>query len=202
MEWFFPLLPDFRATDATVCPECGGQIKENSGYWCHMNGSVTKYVHKKCCGTVARKAQRNHAFFPRKKLPTYKSGILGSALATLPLILLWAYVFRFAEGGVIPTSIFIGILAWIGYTFAPGYRSIFKPFIMLGVTLIGLLLGVLLLPLFGSISALPPGSTEPFILIFISFLFATFLIVLIGIIETIFYANEKRHGIYGMTIWK
>lgn len=120
-----------------------------------MNGSVTKYVRKKCCGTVARKAQRNHAFFPRKKLPTYKSGILGSAIDTFPLILLWAYVFRFAEGGVIPTSIMFGTLAWIGYTFAPGY-----------------------------------------------FLFATFLIILIGIIETIFYANEKRHGIYGVTIWK
>ncbi len=202
VEWFFPLLPDFHATDATVCPECGGQLKENSGYWCHMNSSVTKYVHKKCCGTVARKAQRNHAFFPRKKLPTYKSGILGTALAILPLIFLWAYVFRFAEGGVIPTSIFIGLFAWMGYTFAPGYRGIFKPFIMLGITLTELLLGLLLLPLFGSITALPPGSTETSVLIFISFVFAVFLLVLIWIMEAIFYANEKRHGFYGVTTWK
>lgn len=73
---------------------------------------------------------------------------------------------------------------------------------MLGITLTELLLGLLLLPLFGSITALPSGSTETSVLIFISFVFAVFLIVLIGIIETIFYTNEKRHGIYGVTIWK
>ena len=202
VEWFFPLLPDFHATDATICPECGGHIENGSGYWCHMNGSVTKYVHKKCCGTVARKAQRIHAFFPRKKLPTYKAGTLGSVLAALPLTFLWAYVFRFAEAGVITTSICMSALVWTGYTLAPGYRGIFKPFILFGITLAGLLFGILLLPLFGSISALPPDSTEPFVLIFISFAFAMFLVVLIGIIETIYYAIEKRQGFYGVCKWK
>jgi len=97
---------------------------------------------------------------------------------------------------------FIGLFAWMGYTFAPGYRGIFKPFIMLGITLTELLLGLLLLPLFGSITALPPGSTETSVLIFISFVFAVFLLVLIWIMEAIFYANEKRHGFYGVTTWK
>lgn len=202
MEWFFPLLSDYHATDATVCTECGGKIKEDSGYWCHINSSVTKYVHKKCCGTVARKTQQLHAFFPCRKIPSYKAGILGSVLAILPLIFIWSYVFRFAEPGVIATSILIGTLAWTGYTLNAGFRGILKPFILLGTTLLGLGLGVLMLPLFGSIDLLPPGSTDPFVLIFISFMFAVFLILLCWSLEAIFYAVEKKKGFYGIRTWK
>jgi len=135
-------------------------------------------------------------------LKPHKAGTLGSVLAVLPLTFLWAYVFRFAEAGVITTSICMSALVWTGYTLAPGYRGIFKPFILFGITLAGLLFGILLLPLFGSISALPPDSTEPFVLIFISFAFAMFLVVLIGIIETIYYAIEKRQGFCGVCKWK
>lgn len=46
------------------------------------------------------------------------------------------------------------------------------------------------------------GSTEPSVLIFITFLFAIFMIVLIWIIEAIFYAVDKRQGFYGVNKWK
>ncbi len=202
IEDFFPLLEQYHATGATVCTECGGEIKGDSGRWCHMNSSVTKYVHKKCCGTVARKNQRLHSFFPRKKLPTYKAGILGTTLAILPTILIWAYVFRYAEAGVVATSIMIGVLAWFGYTINFGFRGRLKPLIMLGITLLEFGLGTLLLPLFDSIDLLPPGSTDPYILIFISCVFAVFLIMIIWIIEALYYAIERRHGFYGVTTWK
>lgn len=202
VEWFFPLLPDFHATNANICTECGCEIKGNSGRWCHTNGSFTRHIHKKCCGSVARKVQQTHAFFPRKKIPTYKAGILGSFLAIFPIVILWAYVFRFAEGGTVVTSLGMGFLSWLGYTFNFGFRGTWKPLIVLGTTMIGLRLGTLLLPLFGSIPLLPPDSTAPSVLVFTSYLWAVFIIMLICIVELIFYANEKRDGSYGIKIWK
>lgn len=202
IEWFFPLLQDYHTTGGEICTECGKAIPENDGCWCHINGSLTKHLHRKCCGSLARKAQQHQAFFPCKKIPTYKAGILGALLAVIPVSFLWAYVFRFAEGGVVVTSLAMAALSWFGYTFHAGFRGKLKPLIWLGTSLLGITLGLLLLPLFGSAALLPADATPVSILIFISYLWAVFMFAVIAVAEGIYYGNEKRRGYYGVRILK
>ena len=198
----FPKLSGYHATRGDICTECGEKIPENAGCWCHINGSLTKHLHRKCCGSLARKVQQYQSFFPCKKIPTYKAGILGALLAVFPISFLWAYVFRFAEGGVVVTSLSMAGLAWFGYTFHAGFRGKLKPLIWLGASLLGITLGVFLLSLFGSARLLPADATPASVLIFISYLWALFMFAVIAIVEGIYYANEKRLGYYGVRILK
>ena len=80
---------------------------------------------------MKRLSQQVHAFF-FKKYPTYKRGILGAFIGSMPAILLWAIAYQYGDI-VVPTGLAVSFLVWIGYTFNCGFRGKLKPLILYGM---------------------------------------------------------------------
>jgi len=194
--WLLPLLEKYHASHANICTECGCIMDDNNSRWYSISGTgITRHLHKKCCGKMKRLSQQGHAFF-FKKYPTYKRGILGAFIGSMPAILLWAIAYQYGDI-VVPTGLAVSFLVWIGYTFNCGFRGKLKPLILYGMILCSILIGFIIHPLFGT--PLPsPYATDPFVLLFMSHFMACFLFISIWIMESIYYSDQKKSGLGGI----
>jgi hypothetical protein len=196
IDWFLPLLKDYHATPANICTECGNIMTDTNSHWYNVSGTgITRCIHKKCRGKMEREVQQASALILRK-YPTYKRGILGTIIGTIPATLLWAFACKYGDI-VIPAGMAIVFLAWLGYTFNCGFKSKWKPLIIYSISLCGILLGYLIHPLFGT--PLPsPNATPPSIQLFMSHAFAVFLLICIWITEVAISASNKKSGLSGI----
>ena len=196
MEWFLSLLKQYHATTANKCTVCGQEMNEKNSDWYNFSGTgICRHLHHKCRHRMEREDQQARALIFRK-YPTYKRGIIGALIGAIPATLLCAVSYRFGDIAV-TTGMSVVLLSWLGYIINCGFRGRYKPFLLYGISLCGMLLGYFLHPLFGMQLSEARG-TDPLVLLFVGHLLAVFLLICIRIAEVVLYADNRKAGLKGV----
>lgn len=139
VKWFFPLLKQYTATDATVCTGCRQPLANARADWYTING-VAMPLHETCALQMQREADTEQAQQETEAAGSYGKGFLGALLGGLLGALVWGTVLYFGYfAGVI--GFLIGWLAEKGYGRLGGKTGKWKVWILIAAILIGVLAG-------------------------------------------------------------
>ena len=188
--WFFPLLKEFGASEIHTCPECGTEILPTSGHWyMTARNRDVHYIHSACRGSLMQKEQQASSLFQKNKLPTYKAGFLWALLFALPGTILWSLLVTKSDAAPC-IGIFIGVLAWLGYTLAPGRRGAATLPLLFASALLNLLAGTGITVLVCTISG-QAVDTVPFAAYtFIGFILGVVILLLLQLVAFMFRDKE------------
>ncbi len=188
--WFFPLLKEYGASGIHTCPECGAEILPTSGHWyMTAHNRSAHYIHSACRGSLMQKEQQASSLFRRKKLPTYKAGFLWALLFSLPGTILWSLLVTKSDAAPC-IGIFIGLLAWLGYTIAPGRRGAAKLPLLFASTLIELIVGTGIAGLVCTISGQEVDTVQLAAYTFIGFILGVVILLAMQLVAFMFRDKE------------
>lgn len=137
--WFFPLLKQYSATDATVCTACGQPLANARADWYIING-VAMPLHETCALEAQREADAEQAQQETEAAGSYGKGFVGALLGGLLGALVWGIVLFFGYfAGII--GFLIGWFAEKGYTRFGGKTGKWKLWILIAAILISVLAG-------------------------------------------------------------
>lgn len=145
LDWFFPLLTQYRATSAGICTCCGAPIG-SEGVWKLYDG-VAMYLHPACAEQMKR------ALLPEEEVQTgpevrtkkesYLLGAVGALLGGLLGAGVWGLVS--ALGFVLSLiGVLIGFLTEKGYDLLKGKQGKGKLPILIAVSVLSVILGTFL----------------------------------------------------------
>lgn len=137
IEWFYPLLPQYSATDVNTCPECGCELTE--GCWKLING-VAFHLHESCAGMVETKIDAKNEKRREDGAGSYGLGIVGALLGAAIGAVLWAIVLYLGYFASI-VGLVIGFLAEKGYNLLRGKQGRGKVVILIFAIIFGVVLG-------------------------------------------------------------
>lgn len=137
LEWFLPLLEEFGANQANVCPQCGMEV--TGGKWMLVNGCA-HYFHPACAEKLRRDMEAEQEQEKRERTGSYALGavgaFLGAALGAVvwALVLVWGYVASIV-------GLLIGWLAEKGYELFRGRKGWGKVLVLALAIIFGVAVG-------------------------------------------------------------
>lgn len=140
IDWIIPLLNQYGATGANICPECGCEILD-SGSWV-MVDSVCHHVHGGCAQRIEQGVQERNEQDKQQRTGSYFSGAVGAFLGAVLGAVVWAIVL-FAGYVASLVGLLIGWLANKGYDLLKGKQGKGKVVILILAIIFGVLLGTL-----------------------------------------------------------
>ena len=136
--WFMPLLEQYGASKAEICPECGMPVE--NGTWILRNGVVASYVHGACAEKVMREVEAGNEQRKEEDTGSYGKGFVGAFLGMLVGAVAWAIVY--ALGFVASLAGFVtGWMANLLYDKFHGKQGKGKIAILIFVVILGVVLG-------------------------------------------------------------
>jgi len=157
LDWFFPLLEQFGASRAGICPECGAPI--DAGTWILQDGVAAFYLHTSCADRISRELE---AIQEEKKQPgngSYFTGLLGALLGSLLGAIIWA-VILYAGYVASLVGFAIGWLANKFYDLFKGKQGKGKIAILIIAVILGVFLGTLLPDMAYVAMGIPTGEFD------------------------------------------
>lgn len=139
LDWFIPLLQQYEATTAAICPECGFEVAENC--WIMVDG-ICHHVHSACGDKIGRDVENRNAQEKQERTGNYLSGAVGAFLGATLGAVVWAIVLYIGYVASI-VGFLIGWLAEKGYTLLKGKPGKGKVVILIFAIIFGVLLGTL-----------------------------------------------------------
>ncbi|MBE5930177.1 MAG: hypothetical protein E7268_03835 [Lachnospiraceae bacterium] len=190
ISWFYPQLKEYGASGIHVCPECGKEILPLSGHWYMMaHNRTVHYIHSACRGSLMQKEQQATSCFRKNKIPTYKAGFLWALLFSLPGTILWSLLVTKSDAAPC-IGIFIGVLAWLGYTLAPGRRGAATLPLLFASALLNLLAGTGIAGLVCAISGQAVDTVQLSAYTFIGFILGVVILLLLQLVAFLFRDKE------------
>lgn len=140
IDWIIPLLEQYGASGANVCPECGCDIIDG-GSWIMVDGAC-HHLHSACAGRVEQGVQESNEQEKQQRTGSYLSGAVGAFLGAVLGAVVWAAVLYAGYVASI-VGLLIGWLANKGYDLLKGKRGKGKVAILILAIIFGVLLGTL-----------------------------------------------------------
>lgn len=137
LDYFLPLLQEYGAAGANVCPECGCEVM--GGCW-KLIGGTAYYMHQACADKVCREIEAESETRKEETGGNYFTGLAGALLGSVLGAALWAVVLYFGYVASI-IGFVIGALAEKGYNLLRGKQGKGKIAILIIAVIIGVLLG-------------------------------------------------------------
>ncbi len=136
INWFFPLLDQYSASDANTCPICGGSL--TGGCW-KLIGGAAYHLHRECSETVCQNIEASNADVGTG---SYLGGFLGAIIGATLGGILWGLVLFIGYVASI-IGFVIGWLAEMGYTLLHGKKGIVESIILGFAVIFGVLFGTI-----------------------------------------------------------
>lgn len=137
--WFYPMLTQYGASGANICPECGGEA--TAGSWYLVDG-VAHCFHESCASHVQEAFAQEHQQRQEEDEGSYVQGFFGALLGAALGAVVWALVLLAGYVASI-VGLVIGWLAEKGYKLFHGKQGKGKIAILIVVIILGVLLGTL-----------------------------------------------------------
>lgn len=137
VDFFMPLLPEYGASPANYCTQCGMEL--NGDNWKLING-VAYNLHPGCAEKIAAEAENEAVAEKEEKKGSYFSGLIGALLGGLVGAIPWAIVLWFGYMASI-IGIVIGWLAERGYRLLKGKDGKGKVLILAIAAIVGVVVG-------------------------------------------------------------
>jgi len=137
LDWFIPLLQQYEATTANICPECGFEVAEDS--WIMVDG-ICHHVHTVCGEKIARQIEADNQQEKEARTGSYLTGAIGAFLGAALGAVLWAVVLYIGYIASL-VGLIIGFLAEKGYDLLKGKQGKGKIVILILAILFGVLAG-------------------------------------------------------------
>ena len=135
IEWFFPLLPEHDAWQADICVQCGTPMEDEEAQWVLRDGAVAFRMHKTCADELKQQLGIQQSSMTKCILGAFMGGLAGALLwMGLQLIGWLASV----------AGIAIGWLTVWGYKKLGGNPRKLNLPVLIGATIFGIALGVML----------------------------------------------------------
>ena len=137
VDWFYPLLPEYGASNADFCSECGGQL--TGGTWKMVNG-IAFHMHESCAQHLRNEIAAENETRKQEAEGSYGMGLLGALLGSAIGAIVWAFVLL---AGYVASlvGLLIGFLAEKGYTLLKGKQGKGKIAILIIAIILGVVLG-------------------------------------------------------------
>lgn len=137
VDWFYPLLPEYGASNADFCSECGGQL--TGGAWKMVNG-IAFHMHESCAQHLRNEIAAENETRKQEAEGSYGMGLLGALLGSAIGAIVWAFVLL---AGYVASlvGLLIGFLAEKGYTLLKGKQGKGKIAILIIAIILGVVLG-------------------------------------------------------------
>ncbi len=137
LAWFLPLLRQYGATSANICPHCGCDV--SSGRWILMDGTAY-YMHDSCAQNLAAQLDAGNARRKEEAAGSYITGAVGAVLGAAIGAVLWAVILVAGYVASI-AGLAIGFLSQKGYDLLKGKQGKGKVAILIVAIVLGVVLG-------------------------------------------------------------
>ena len=141
LAWFMPLLPQYGATQANICTECGQPIAEQ-GNWVLRDGTAAFHVHNACGQKLQREITEANQQRLDEDQSSYVQGAIGAIGGALVGAVLWAVIWIAGYMASL-VGLAIGWLAEKGYTLLHGKIGKGKVVILVAVTILAVIVGTM-----------------------------------------------------------
>jgi len=139
VDWFIPLLGQYSASAADICPECGGQVV--AGSWKLVDG-IACYMHESCAQKVRENVTIKNEIRKQEATGSYGMGLVGALGGSLIGSIVWAIVLNLGYVASL-VGLVIGWLAEKGYNLLKGKQGKGKIAILIVAIIIGVLVGTI-----------------------------------------------------------
>ena len=137
IQWFYPLLTQYGAANASVCSRCGQQTMDGNLY---LIGDAVHYMHDSCAGQVIASVDADDSLRRQEGSGSYFTGFLGALGGALLGAVAWAVIYMAGYVASV-VGLLMGWLSEKGYTLLKGKRSKPKIAILIVCVIIGVLAG-------------------------------------------------------------
>ena len=137
IDWFIPLLGQYSASAANICPECGGLL--TGGCWKLING-IAYHMHESCAEKVRGEIANENETRKQEATGSYGMGLLGALLGSVIGAVVWALVLMAGYVASI-VGLLIGWLSEKGYNLLKGKQGKGKIAILIVAIVFGVLVG-------------------------------------------------------------
>ena len=137
-DWFFPLLAQYSATPAGVCPECGMPIS-GEGKWMLTNG-IARHMHESCGAKMQERISHEETRAAEEDTGSYGAGFLGAMLGSLIGAIPWALLYLAGRIAAV-LGLLIGWLGEKGYCKLGGKNGKAKALILIVTAIISVCVG-------------------------------------------------------------
>ncbi len=138
LDYFLPLLSQYGAAGADICPECGGELY-GGGSWKLINGSAY-HLHESCAASITASAEAQEQAEREADTGSIGAGIVGAVLGALVGAIPWAILLYLGYFAAI-VGLFIGWLSKKGYELLHGKHCKAKLFIVIIASILGVFVG-------------------------------------------------------------
>lgn len=135
IDWFFPLLPEYDAWQADICVQCSTPMDDDEAQWVLRDGAVAFRMHKTCAEELKQQLGIRQENMAKCVLGAFLGGLAGALLWMCLQLIGWL---------ASVAGIAIGWLAVWGYKKLGGSPRKLNLPVLIGATLFGIALGVLL----------------------------------------------------------
>lgn len=135
--WFYPLLAQYGATNASICAECGGDAA--AGGWYFVNGIVHRF-HDSCAEHLKNEINGEKEEQRQQDNGSYVQGFFGAVGGALVGAIAWAilYMLNYVASLV---GLLMGWLAKKGYDLVHGKQGKAKVAILIIAVILGVVIG-------------------------------------------------------------
>ena len=135
--WFYPLLAQYGATNASICAECGGDAA--AGGWYFVNGIVHRF-HDSCAEHLKNEINGEKEEQRQQDNGSYVQGFFGAVGGALVGAIAWAilYMLNYVASLV---GLLMGWLAKKGYDLVHGKQGKAKVAILVIAVILGVVIG-------------------------------------------------------------
>lgn len=137
LDWIVPLLAQYSATKAGICPQCGTLASD--GCWKLIDG-VAHYMHTTCAEKVRSEIAEGNENRKQEAKGSYGTGLVGALIGAAIGAILWAFVLNMGYVASL-VGLVIGFLAEKGYNILQGKQGKGKVPILIVSIVVGVLLG-------------------------------------------------------------
>lgn len=135
--WFYPLLAQYGATNASICAECGGDAA--AGGWYFVNGIVHRF-HDSCAEHLKNEINGEKEEQRQQDNGSYVQGFFGALGGALIGAIVWAFIYSFGYVAAL-VGLLMGWLAEKGYNLLHGKQGKGKVVILIIVIILGVIIG-------------------------------------------------------------
>lgn len=138
IEWLLPQLPQYGATGADICPECGCKM-DGQAKWAVIS-SVPHYLHDSCLRSLSETIRAQEGTAKENAEGSYLTGAVGALIGGLLGAVVWGFILKMGwMAGVV--GLLIGFLAEKGYTLLKGKLGKGKLIILIAVVILSVAAG-------------------------------------------------------------
>lgn len=144
--WLLPQLPQYGATGADVCTQCGCAMI-GQGKWAVIDG-IPCHLHESCLRSVSETIRTQESSAKENAEGSYVTGTIGALIGGLLGAVIWGLILNFGFVAAI-VGLLIGFLAEKGYTILKGKRGKGKIIILIVVIILSVAAGTIFGEYFG-----------------------------------------------------